>query len=68
MLRPVPIAIAAATASFFALMLSQADMSATVDERSSPEYTVTSDPYLQIKKLVLTLSPNPIGLLLEGPQ
>ena len=68
MLRPVPIAIAAATAGFLALILLQADMSATVDERSTPEYTVSSDPYLQIKKLVLTLSPNPIGLLLEGPQ
>ena len=68
MLRPVPIAIAAATAGFLALILLQADMSATVDERSTPEYTVTSDPYLQIKRVILTLCPNPIGLLLEGPQ
>jgi hypothetical protein len=65
---PVPIAIAATTASFLALMLLQTDMGATVDARSSPEYAVTSDPYLQIKRVVLTLSPNPIGLLLEGPQ
>jgi hypothetical protein len=64
----VPIAIAAATAGFLALMLLQAEMSATVDARLSPEYAVTSDPYLQIKRVVLALSPNPIGLLLEGPQ
>ena len=68
MLRPVPIVIAAATAGFLALILLQADMSATVDERSTTEYTVTSDPYLQIKRVILTLSRNPIGLLLEGPQ
>ena len=68
MLRPVPIAIAAATASFLALMLLQADMNATVDEPSDPAYTIASHPYLQIKRLVLTLRPNPIGLLLERPQ
>ena len=67
MWRPVTISIAVTT-SFLALMLWQVDMNATADPWPKAKYTVASNSYFGIKRLVLTFSANPVGLLLEGPQ
>jgi hypothetical protein len=54
MLRPITVAIAFAMTSFLALMLWQVDRNATAGSagaRPKPEYAVTSNPYLPIKRL-----------------
>jgi hypothetical protein len=54
MQRPITIAIAFAMTSFLALMLWQGDKNATAGAagtRPRPEYVVTSNPYLPIKRL-----------------
>jgi len=51
MQRPITIAVAFAMTSFLALMLWQVNKNATAGARPRPEYAVTSNPYLPIKRL-----------------